>query len=467
MNSSTTGRAKFISVTFIGFLLLGCNSFSAKPSLVLKHQVKIEHKPLTGLYAQNDIDSKENYLSKAQRNVSHLLSSELKKITQDVVAVVLSLSVVTSLPFNTNNYAHAIDETSTVQPPKTALVIETTQKQAADESFLKAKIDGKALVKSLIKNRKELNASFGRIIEYSASEIKSSPWLEVGREVLDIEGDVIPSVKVSLPVDWQGAIKDISLGKLDVVVNGEILYIDIQEVKGEKPGDDEITIRIKGTRASLPNIAKEAEIEKIDPGSKLWDFLDAPFPLGQKFLPSGYTATNGQTIFAGTSVGVAASYIISYQIYRDEISQLENKEKAKKARSNSTTSKPEDVVSDKNGSLEVDKFKKQVKSKPEENGKESQALNNEENQVILNAEETKNKAIRPTEDPFGEAAQIVETRLTEDDDKQDGVLPDSEKRTEVGSNQLSPSINAVGPIGNEAGKKRKRSFIRRLFRREE
>ena len=335
-------------------------------------------------------------------NVHHIqnLVDQLKKATQNVVAVGLLSSAMVCLPFDFDRsmYAEAA-EVDIFQPPKTALTIETTFKQSTDDSILKAKIDGKALAKTLIKNRKDLNSSIKRIVDFTSSEIQSGPWIEVGKELLDIEGDVIPKVKVQPPTDWQGALKDLTNGKLDVVVNGEILYIDVNEVKGSNPGDDEITIRIKGTRASLPEIVSDSNsVEQINLGSNIKAFLDKPFALGE------YSATNGQVILSGSTIGISASYVISYQYYLDEIAKQEEEAKEK-------LSKKKRAATEKKNTQE-----KEMKSTLSKEG---------------NKDETDDVRTNPSEDT--EAISNV-------------TVEDNQKPQEI--------------------KQRKRDFIKRLFRRE-
>ena len=335
-------------------------------------------------------------------NVHHIqnLVDQLKKATQNVVAVGLLSSAMVYLPFDfdSSRYAEAA-EVDIFQPPKTALTIETTFKQSTDDSILKAKIDGKALAKTLIKNRKDLNSSFKRIVDFTSSEIQSGPWVEVGKELLDIEGDVIPNVKVQPPTDWQGALKDLTNGKLDVVVNGEILYIDVNEVKGSNPGDDEITIRIKGTRASLPEIVSDSNsVEQISLGSNIKAFLDKPFTLGE------YSATNGLVILLGSTIGISASYVISYQYYLDEIAKQEEEAKEKLL-------KKKRAATEKKITQE-----KEMKSTLSKEG---------------NKDETDDVRTNPSEDT--EAISIV-------------TVEDNQKPQEI--------------------KQRKRDFIKRLFRRE-
>jgi hypothetical protein len=306
------------------------------------------------------------------------LIRDWKKMTRNIFSIGLVSAALT-----TNIEASVAGDTnqSTNQIPKTALVIETSQKPSTDDSILKAQIDGKALVKSIIKNRKDLGASFKRIVDFTSSEVQTSPWIEVGRELIDIEGDVVPGVNVQVPQDWQGALKELTMGKFDVAVNGEILYIDIQEAKGEKPGDDEITIRIKGTRASLPELQSQSAImaaEKIDPGSDFWNFWNSPLPVDENIVPSG--VTNGQAILVTTTTGILGSYAISYQYYQNEIAQEQKADKEKKERLAK---------------------KKQLKEK-----KKSEAL-----QTNISAPES-----IPSEDPSSESAQV---------DKSDKKVEDS------------------------------------------
>ena len=42
---------------------------------------------------------------------------------------------------------------------------------------------------------------------------------------MNIEGDVVPAIKVAGPSDWKRAVKDVSNGRVNVLVNGEIFNV--------------------------------------------------------------------------------------------------------------------------------------------------------------------------------------------------------------------------------------------------
>ena len=403
--------------------------------------------------------------------------------------------------------AQALEETTTL-PPKTALVIETTQTQPASETIRKTSIDGKALVKTLIANRKELNTSVRRIIDFTTGEIQNGPLLEIGKELLTIEGDVVPEVKVKLPTDVRGALVDLSVGKFDVVVNGEILYVDVQEVKGDKPGDDEITIRIRGTRASLPDITTSALMERdrvvgqsgngvsspvirMDGGFDFWEFWNSPLPITSTILPEGNVATNGQTILAGSTVGIAAIYIVSYQYHLSLIAKEEAEAQAKKLkREAAAAAKKKKIEEEASQTVQVVEEKEK---KPVENFKEGSEetvveANDAKAEPESKVDEVVQETVQKSEDPFGESVQSkVETEqvkvpeiIGEAKEEEETTAEDStnldpvplsapvsdNKKTDVANKYqaLSKTASVDNNATNESNEQ-KRGFFRRVFRR--
>jgi hypothetical protein len=410
---------------FLGFMVCFNHAFTLQSTSLTPREYDVLYD--TKLFLQDEDDS--NLISSpSDRRDS--FSEQVAKMTKNTVRIGLMSAALTCIPFvpyNSLVYAEGLE--NMIQPPKTALIIETSQKQGIDETVLKAKIDGKALAKTLIKNRKEITSSFNRIVDFTSSEIRSGPWLEIGKELLDFEGDVVPTVKVKSPEDVPGAFKDLASGKLDIIVNGEILYIDVQETKGSKPGDDEITIRIKGTRASLPEVVSEPKLEQIDPGSKLRDFLDAPF--GEAILPQQYDVTNGQALLVGTTVGVSASYVVSYQYYLNEIAKQEEEAKAKASKKNV-------------------KKKSSIENKVKDKVEDSAPIT----------------VIQPKEDPYGEAAQEQASVSVQSGNNVQQNILDTSVSVEESKQSLS-TMKAVKPEvddDNEESNK-KRGIIRRLFRR--
>lgn len=371
--------------------------------------------------------------------------------------------------------------TTTTLPPKTALVIETTQTQPASETIRKTSIDGKALVKTLIANRKELNTSVLKIIDFTSSEIQNGPLLEVGKELLAIEGDVVPEVKVKLPTDIRGALLDLSAGKFDVVVNGEILYVDVQEVKGDKPGDDEITIRIKGTRASLPDISTSAVMEPVrvssslgepldDDGFDFWEFWNSPLPITSAILPAGNVATNGQTILTGSTVGIAAIYIVSYQYHLSLIAKEEAEAEAKKLKRQAAAAAKkkkmeEEAAAEASQTVDVveDKEEKPVEEKIKDPDVES---NNTKEESENKVEEVVQETVQKSEDPFVESVQSkVETEQVEVTETEDSNDVKSKKADVSAKYQALSKTANVEDDTSDKSNEQKRGFFRRVFRR--
>jgi hypothetical protein len=159
--------------------------------------------------------------------------------------------------------AHAAVEIS-----RGAFVIENSA--GADQSLLKTQIDTKRLLKSLFINRNELSASLGRIQKSIQTELKTPAWAELSKEVLNIEGDVVSSVKFTQPVDWQQTVKDLSHGKLNFIYNGEIFNVVAEPNFSEE--EDDLVFRVKGFKGEkMVGFVTEPEVEPF------WAVLNAPF----------------------------------------------------------------------------------------------------------------------------------------------------------------------------------------------
>jgi hypothetical protein len=162
-----------------------------------------------------------------------------------------------------------------VELSRGAFVIETTT-TSADQSLLKAKIDSKSLIKTLFVNRKELSSSLGRMQSALQTELDEPVWLEIQKEILSIEGNVVPSIKITPPSDLKQTIEDITQGKVNFLVNGEIFNVAIEPSFSET--EDDLVIRVKGFKGErLPPIIRE---ERTQPSQfdEFWVFWDEPYP---------------------------------------------------------------------------------------------------------------------------------------------------------------------------------------------
>ena len=170
----------------------------------------------------------------------------------------------------------------------TGAVVIQTSASTSGESLLKAEIDSKSLVKTIFANRKELASSIGRIQSVVANELSTPFWLELQKEILEIEGDVAPSVKISPPADWKRALQDVANGKLNLLVNGEIVNVLIEPNFSQT--EDDLVIRVtgfKGERFSLPERAPPAPrygpiTSFIRQFEGFWSFWDQPFQVREE-----------------------------------------------------------------------------------------------------------------------------------------------------------------------------------------
>lgn len=288
-----------------------------------KNGMKQNVKEKCSYFCQND----DNNITKIQlhekiNKVKHSYFHKNDELNMQSIASLFTLSLLSATPL-----ANAA-ENGLVTYPKTAIIVNTHTSAigGADRSnFIKTEIDGKKLLQNVYKNRKELGQSSTRILDYTKSELSRPEWIEVGRELLDIEGDLLPDIKVKLPFDWQAAIKGATKGKIDLVINGELIAVDFANVKGLEAGEEEITIHVKGKRlGNLPFIAPVVD-EHVKQPTPFWKFWDSSFE-----FPNHMKIKNGNAILGTTTLGVILSYIISYNYYLSEIEKEEMKMKIKK-----------------------------------------------------------------------------------------------------------------------------------------
>jgi hypothetical protein len=132
-----------------------------------------------------------------------------------------------------------------VELSRGTIVVQTSDSIKSSSSIL----DSKRFLKTLFANRKELSASIGRIQSSIAQEVSSQPvWKELSKEILSVEGDVAGMIQVLPPADWKETIKDVSAGKLNVLVNGELVNVQLLPTFGEQ--EDDLIISIKGFKGN-------------------------------------------------------------------------------------------------------------------------------------------------------------------------------------------------------------------------
>ena len=179
-----------------------------------------------------------------------------------------------------------------VEISRGAFIIQTaTTKTKNDQSssIVKTEIDSKRLIKTLFANRKDLTASLGRIQSAVSKELSSEPvWMELQKEVLNIEGDVSSAVKFTPPADWGQLVKDVTAGKVNLLLNGEIVNVSIEPNFSET--EDDLVIRVKGFKGEgLPGTLYAVEEKssgpaigpiraKLEEYKAFWQWLDEPYP---------------------------------------------------------------------------------------------------------------------------------------------------------------------------------------------
>ena len=149
-------------------------------------------------------------------------------------------------------------------------------------------------------------------------------WTELGKELLQFEGDVTPQVTISPPRDVQQTIADISNGKLNLIVNGEIINLSVD--KSSSASQDEIVIRAKGVKGvAMPSFNEPAVSEvrtrledQIDAFNEFWySTLPVPEALQEK-LPPGTELTMGTAILGGGALFIGGTYGAAYAYYLSE-----------------------------------------------------------------------------------------------------------------------------------------------------
>jgi hypothetical protein len=193
-----------------------------------------------------------------------------------------------------------------------AIVVNTSTKPG--QSLLKAQVDVKDLLGTAFKNRKALKESVSRIAGVVKEELEGPAWSEIVREVLQTERDVAPSIQVNPPNDVQQLVKDLASGKLNLIVNGELINLSIDEQS--TTDTDELVIRAKGIKGvkqitSVQAVAKTRLQEQVEGFDEFWNgeftLVKVPSSMGK--------VTNGLVFGGGTVSLLAAVYALSYAYY--------------------------------------------------------------------------------------------------------------------------------------------------------
>lgn len=229
-----------------------------------------------------------------------------------------------------------------VEISRGAFIIQTqttsSKDQQSSSSIVKTEIDSKSLIKTLFANRKDLAASFGRMQSAISKELSTEPvWMELQKELLDIEGDVSSAVKITPPADWRQAVKDISSGKVNFLLNGEIVNVAVEPNFSDT--EDDLVIRVKGFKGEgLPGTFYAAPEKsgpavgpiraKLEEYNAFWQWLDEPYGA----TIGGMQATKGGTILTGVAGSVGGVYLAAYAYHADQIEQETAASAAKQAK---------------------------------------------------------------------------------------------------------------------------------------
>jgi hypothetical protein len=207
-----------------------------------------------------------------------------------------------------------------------AIVINTSAKPG--QSFLKAQVDVKDLLGTIFKNRKGLKQSVERIANVVKEELRGPALSEIAREILQTERDVAPDIVVMPPNDYQQLARDLTSGRLNLIINGELINLSIDEKS--TTDTDELVIRakgIKGVKVVKPAqfVAKTRLQEQIEGFDEFWN---GEFTL-VKLPDSVGKVTNGLVFGGSTFSFVVAAYAVSYAYYvqQQEQASLEAEEK--------------------------------------------------------------------------------------------------------------------------------------------
>ena len=165
-------------------------------------------------------------------------------MASSLAAQMISLNLLIPIQAATAASTTSVPETpNTVVLSKGAIVVQT-----ASETLLKSTIDSKSLLKTLFVNRQELSASLGRIQTTISQELTGPAWRELQKEFLVVQGDLASSVQIIPSSDVKETIRDVASGKLNLIVNGELINVAVQPSFGEN--QDEVIISIKGIKGT-------------------------------------------------------------------------------------------------------------------------------------------------------------------------------------------------------------------------
>lgn len=314
----------------------GFSPANHKSLSLLSHALLPSKPPLHSQY------TKRSLFKNAQNGEESLVNEFLS----NACGMFLSAFVVTSATFASSALpaqAEALLTTSGVDTPKSALIIDSTG--TSGDRIFKAELDTKSLLKTVFVNKDKLAESLKSVSGVIDSELHKKEWLEIQKELLVIEGDIAPQIKVQGPKNLKAALDELSKGKVSIVVNGELVTINVEEVRGAQSGDEEITIHVKGTKLAGGSSATEQSTSvsglkaiadffglelQEQKESKILSFLGEPSGINS-YLPSGSSLflTNGEVIGGGLATVIGSTYLVSYQYHLNSIREAEEAAKRK------------------------------------------------------------------------------------------------------------------------------------------
>jgi len=311
-------------------------------------------------------------------------NNDWKKLVSNLVATGTVLASIVTVPLTAN---------AGVELSSGALTIQTTKQDG--QSLVKTEIDTKEFLSSLFKNRKDLISSLKRIADAVKDELNQPAWIEIEKEILQIEGDVAPDFKINPPSDVQQTIRDLSQGRLNIILNGEIINLSVDD--SFSATEDEIVIRAKGVKgiplSGFPESPKTVIKSNIQKQMEAVDnFWNSPLPFAKEMTQKvesnyGFKITSGNTLLGSTFAFIGGSYAVSYNYY---ITQLENAQKeAEEKRANAAEKKKKDAAKKK----KIIKPKKEEEEQKETTTVKVEKIEETEKQVTETIVQTEEKSV--------------------------------------------------------------------------
>jgi len=280
--------------------------------------------------------------------------------------IALASTILTSSLFLANTEAPASFTTypvPTLMLPPAAHAVEISSGAFVVQTNIRGTelVDVKTLLTTLIKNRKAVAASLTRVVDAVKTELNTPVWREIQKEVLQIEGDVAADFQVLPPYDITQTLRDLSKGKLNFILNGEIVNVAVDETLGKE--QDELVIRVQGFKGvdlssskaagtapgagfggSIADIFVSRWQERLAAVQELWD-TDLGLP---KIAAGGvdYELTAGPAVVGGLTLTIATAYGASFAYYESQNAaaeaEAEEKRQAIKAKKAAAAAGKED-----------------------------------------------------------------------------------------------------------------------------